>query len=138
MDLLTCKVWFSSEEWIKLNWGDSFWRNWIEQWVIASIKQLKLSKEDKIKWVNHECEIPMGYEELSQKLTDAQIQKINDAYFEIYAISSRNVVRCPRFGWNYMGIIEEKTWNDFLECEAWHYRWKLPIQMSFLQSTLLY
>lgn len=129
-----CQVCYSETELVTLPWGDAFCQSWVENWTITCITTHKLTSGDYIKCINHECPYLASYNDMVASLSAPIVNKLNEAYNEVYLSQTQDVASCPKFGWRYAGVISNQGWSAPLKCEKWYYEWTVPSQMNFLHK----
>lgn len=129
-----CQVCYGEEELVTLLWGDAFCQSWVENWTVTCITTNKLTSSDRIKCINHECSYLSSYNDMVVSLDPSVVNKLNEAYNDVYITQTQDIAVCPRFGWKYAGVISNQGWSAPLQCEKWQYEWTVPSQMNFLHK----
>ena len=70
------------------------------------------------------------FSEIQECLTFDQMDKIYKAYNDNYISDTRDIVRCPRPGWDFAGIIFVDGWKQEFMCPSWGYVWRDHSQLS--------
>lgn len=106
---------------------------WMTEWVISN----KLTADDQVKCINHQCTSTLSYNIVITQLNGEEAERLNQAYNQVYFSHTNDIVACPWSGCNYIGFVTDKACSSQLNWEKWGFSWRLSSQMSTLDKIKL-
>jgi len=96
----------------------------VTTWVVTKIQEGKATINDRIPCHNLNCSYKIQITEIYKNMPSDCQEKINQALFEVYLISEKDIRKCPNSNCNYAGVLNKSKCSSSLECPACETQWK--------------
>ena len=125
-----CSVWYQNNTHWQHSCGFYVCDLWVQIWVITRITSDKLISQEPIPCLQQKCNESIFFSELQECLSIEQMDKVWKAYNDNYISVTLDIVRWPRPGCTFAGIMNESKCKDPYECPDWEYQWRDHAQLT--------
>lgn len=126
----TCSICFQNTTHWQHSWKFYVCNVCIQIWVVTRITTDQLTGQEPIPCLQPKCNDYIFFSEMQEWLSSEQMDKVCKAYNDNYISSTMDIVRCPRSGCSFAGIMSKNTWKRPFSCPAWEYEWRDHAQLS--------
>ena len=106
------------------------WASCIQIWVLTRIATDKLSSQEPVPCLQQKCKSDIFFSELQEWLSSEQMDKVWKAYNDNYISLTMDIVRWPRPGCPFAGIMPKKGCKRPIEWPDCEYVWRDHAQLS--------
>ena len=127
---MPCSIWYTNNTFWKHSCQSYVCNLWIQIWVITRITSDKLIGMEPIPCLQQKWNDSIFFSEMQDCLSTEQMDKVWKAYNDNYISVTKDIVRWPRSGCSFAGIMPINKCLDPFQCPDWGYKWRDHDQLT--------